>query len=330
MTNNNDDIWEKRQKELQEMAQLKNHLKTNTSPVAEEFDINSLSAKIKKAPSLGKGISALLGDANPREINIPAEFHVVKIDLDKCVPSPYQARKTFNQEDLQTLADSIKEKGVIQPILLRKVNESKYEIIAGERRCRASRLAGLTQISAIVLDANDKEVMEIGLIENLHRKDLDVLEEATAYKNLCDEFHYTHEDVAKAIGKSRSYITNFLRILNLPQDILQLIKEGKISAGHAKMLVNTENPSEMAQNIVEHNLNVRKVEKMVKDNSVKFEQEKEKFAKLSAELIEWQNKVLRQFGGISIKLNPKDSNSGEIKIKYSNLEELKELLKAHL
>ncbi|MDR2007971.1 MAG: ParB/RepB/Spo0J family partition protein [Alphaproteobacteria bacterium] len=297
--------------------------------MSRESDLKELLAgvnRIKKAPSLGKGISALLGDVAPKEINVPAEFNVVKIDLDKCVPSPYQARKTFNLEDLQTLADSIKEKGVIQPVLLRKVAENKYEIIAGERRCRASRLAGLTQISAIVLDASDKDVMEIGLIENIHRKDLDVIEEATAYKNLCDEFHYTHDDVAKAIGKSRSYITNFLRILSLPQDVLQLIKEGKLSAGHAKTLVNAENPSESAQNIVKHNLNVRKAEDMFRKNGIKLEQEKERFSKISAELLLWRQKA-KAFPMVSISFNPKDNNSGEVKIKYTDLDDLKRLLK---
>ncbi|MDR0484885.1 MAG: ParB/RepB/Spo0J family partition protein [Alphaproteobacteria bacterium] len=283
----------------------------------------------KKAPSLGKGISALLGDIGNKEvkeINIPSAFHIVKVDLNKCEPSRYQARKTFNQEELENLANSIKEKGVIQPVLLRKIDENRYEIIAGERRCRASKLAGLEQISAIIIEASDKEVMEIGLIENLHRKDLDVIEEAVAYKNLCDEFNYTHEDVAKVVGRSRSYVTNFLRILSLPQDILQLIKSGSISAGHAKMLVSAENPMEIAQKIIKDDLNVRKAEKLVKDNSVAFEREKEKLAKLSTEILAWQDKVVGEFPQIRVKINPKDTNSGEVKIKYSNIEELKKLL----
>lgn len=284
--------------------------------------------KNKKSPSLGKGISALLGDVQTaKDINVPAEFQVVKINLDLCVPSRYQARKTFNQEELQTLSDSIKEKGVIQPILLRKIENGKYEIIAGERRCRASVLAGLKEISAIVLDINDKEVMEIGLIENLHRKDLDVLEEATAYKNLYEEFNYTHEDIAKTIGKTRSYVSNYLRILNLPVEVLQLIKENKITVGHAKMLVNAEDPIALANKILKNSLSVRSLENLVKIDKEKNQAEKKKAFEITTELSNWQSKIKHEFNNIKIKVTPKDTNSGEVKIKYSNLEELKKLLK---
>lgn len=284
--------------------------------------------KNKKSPSLGKGISALLGEAqNSKEINIPSEFQVVKISLDLCVPSRYQARKTFNQEDLQTLSDSIKEKGVIQPVLLRKIENDKYEIIAGERRCRASVLAGLKEVSAIILDINDKELMEIGLIENLHRQDLDVLEEAAAYKNLHEEFNYTHEDIAKTIGKTRSYVSNYLRILNLPIEILQLIKENKITVGHAKMLVNAEDPIALADKILKNSLSVRSLENLVKIDKEKNQAEKKRAFELTTEISDWQSKIKHEFNNIKIKVTPKDTNSGEVKIKYSSLEELKKLLK---
>lgn len=291
-------------------------------------DIILAAKKLKKTPSLGKGISALLGEAQTsKEVNIPSEFQVVKINLDLCVPSRYQARKTFNQEELQALSDSIKEKGVIQPVLLRKIEDGKFEIIAGERRCRASILAGFTEISAIVLDINDKEVMEIGLIENLHRKDLDALEEAYAYKNLCEEFNYTHEDIAKTIGKTRSYVSNYLRILNLPLDILQLIKENKITVGHAKMLVNAEDPIALSEQILKNSLSVRSLENLVKIDKEKNLLEKKKIFDLTSEISDWQSKIKHEFSNIKIKVTPKDTNSGEVKIKYSNLEDLKKLLK---
>ncbi len=291
-------------------------------------DIILSTKKLKKTPSLGKGISALLGDVQTnKKIDIPSQFHVVKIDLDLCVPSRYQARKTFNQEELQALSDSIKEKGVIQPVLLRKIEGEKYEIIAGERRCRASVLGGLKEISAIVLDINDKEVMEIGLIENLHRKDLDILEEAIAYKNLYEEFNYTHEDIAKTIGKTRSYVSNYLRILTLPIEILQLIKENKITVGHAKMLVNAEDPIVLAEKILKNSLSVRSLENLVKIDKEKNLAEKKKIIDLTAEISDWQSKIKQEFNNIKIKVTPKDINSGEVKIKYSNLEDLKKLLK---
>lgn len=291
-------------------------------------DIILAAKKQKKASSLGKGISALLGDVQlAKEVEIPSEFHVVKIKLDLCVPSRYQARKTFNQEELQILSDSIKEKGVIQPILLRAIEDGKYEIIAGERRCRASVLVGLTEISAIVLDVDDKDVMEIGLIENLHRKDLDVLEEASAYKNLCDEFNYTHEDIAKTIGKTRSYVSNYLRILNLPKAVLDLIKENKISVGHAKMLVNAEDPIALANEILKNSLSVRSLENLVKIDKERNLVEKKKTMEITREISDWQTKIKSEFNNIKIKVIPKDTNSGEVKIKYSDLEELKRLLK---
>lgn len=283
----------------------------------------------KNNSALGKGLSALLGDVpnnlETKNLHISENKNtIVNIDLSLCVPSTYQARKTFVQEELQHLADSIKSNGVIQPILLRKLNQ-QYEIVAGERRCRAAKLAGFTTIPAIVMDINDKDVMEIGLIENLQRQNLNPQEEALAYQQLIKTFGYTHEEVAKTVGKSRSYITNYLRILQLPNDIQQMIVDGKLSAGHAKILVSVDNPQEIAQQILNNSFSVRETEELIKQrkNSSNTQHKDNVFI---PELMMWHNKVNMSYSYLKIKIQPKDLNSGEIKIKYDDINELKKIL----
>ena len=212
---------------------------------------------IKKG--LGRGLSSLIGETK-------VETKTNKLSLSEIVPNKYQPRKNFDEEMLNGLTNSIKERGVIQPIIVRKSNSenSKYEIIAGERRWLAARKAGLHNIPVVVTEADDLKSLEFAIVENVQRHDLNPLEEAQGYKRLIDQFSYDQEKVSKFIGKSRSYITNALRLLNLPLDVLKFVEEKKISAGHAKILVGLENASFIATKIVEKKLSVRQAENFVK------------------------------------------------------------------
>ena len=213
--------------------------------------------KIKKG--LGRGLSSLIGETK-------VENKTNNLSLSEIIPNKYQPRKNFDEENLNDLANSIKERGVIQPIIVRKskLENSKYEIIAGERRWLAAQKAGLHEIPVVVTDADDLKSLEFAIVENVQRHDLNPLEEAQGYKRLIDDFSYDQEKVSKFIGKSRSYITNSLRLLTLPDDVLQLVEKQKISAGHAKILVGLENASFVANKIIEKKFSVRQAESFVK------------------------------------------------------------------
>ena len=214
-------------------------------------------SSIKKG--LGRGLSSLIGETK-------VETKVNKLLLSEIIPNRYQPRKNFDDENLNDLTNSIKERGVIQPIIVRKssTDNSKYEIIAGERRWLAARKAGLHDIPVVLTEVDDLKSLEFAIVENVQRHDLNPLEEAQGYKRLIDEFSYDQEKVSKFIGKSRSYITNSLRILNLPLEVLKLIEEKKLTSGHAKILVGLENASFVANKIIEKKLSVRQSENFVK------------------------------------------------------------------
>ena len=216
-----------------------------------------MSSKIKKG--LGRGLSSLIGETK-------VEAKTNKLSLSDIIPNKYQPRKNFEKENLDDLANSIKERGVIQPIIVRLSNsdKSKYEIIAGERRWLAARQAGLHEIPVVVTEADDLKSLEFAIVENVQRHDLNPLEEAQGYKRLIDEFSYDQEKVSKFIGKSRSYITNSLRLLNLPIEVLKFVEEKKISAGHAKILVGLDNALFIANKSIEKKLSVRQSENFVK------------------------------------------------------------------
>jgi len=215
------------------------------------------SNKIKKG--LGRGLSSLIGETR-------VEKNTNKLLLSEIIPNKYQPRKNFEEENLLDLSNSIKERGVIQPIIVRKssTDKSKYEIIAGERRWLAAQKAGLHDIPVVVTEADDLKSLEFAIVENVQRHDLNPLEEALGYKRLIDEFSYDQEKVSKFIGKSRSYITNALRILNLPKEVIKFIEEKKISSGHAKILVGLENAEFVANKVIEKKLSVRQTENFVK------------------------------------------------------------------
>jgi len=220
-----------------------------------------ITAEAKKIP-LGRGLSALLGESSLLEEETPGSvFTLPTLDLK---PGKFQPRSRFDDDKLTALIDSVREKGIIQPLVVRPLpgGLNTYEIIAGERRWRAARTLNLESVPVIVRDYNDREALEVALIENIQRDDLTPIEESEGYQRLLTEFNYSQEELARSIGKSRSHVANILRLNTLPDHIKEMIQEGKISAGHARTLVNADNIEEMVQNIIENGLNVRQAEQL--------------------------------------------------------------------
>ena len=230
--------------------------------------------KIKKG--LGRGLSSLIGETK-------IESQKNKIGITEIVPNKYQPRKNFDEENLNDLVNSIRERGIIQPIIVRKSEDqiSKYEIIAGERRWLAAQKAGLHEVPVVITEADDLKSLEFAIVENVQRHDLNPLEEAQGYQRLISEFSYDQEKVSKFIGKSRSHVTNCLRILSLPDEVLKLIENKKLSSGHAKILVGLDNASFVANKIVEKKLSVRQAEAFVKIFKKKINYTKQKDPNLS-------------------------------------------------
>ena len=271
--------------------------------------------KIKKG--LGRGLSSLIGETK-------VETKVNKLSLSEIIPNRYQPRKNFDQDNLNDLANSIKERGVIQPIIVRKFanDNSKYEIIAGERRWLAAQKAGLHDIPVVVTDVDDLKSLEFAIVENVQRNDLNPLEEAEGYKRLIDEFSYDQDKVSKFIGKSRSYITNSLRILSLPKEVLKFVEEKKITAGHAKILVGLDNAEFVANKIIEKNLSVRQSENFVKIFKKKGGS---KFNQKDPNLVNLENSISSKIG-LNVSIKNSKRNKGVISIEYKDLDQLNKLI----
>ena len=271
---------------------------------------------IKKG--LGRGLSSLIGETK-------VESKINKLLLSDIVPNKYQPRKNFDEENLNDLTNSIKERGVIQPIIVRKssTNNSKYEIIAGERRWLAARKAGLHDIPVVLTDVDDLKSLEFAIVENVQRHDLNPLEEAQGYKRLIDEFSYDQEKVSKFIGKSRSHITNSLRLLTLPQDVIKLIETQKITSGHAKILVGLQNASFVANKIIEKKLSVRQSENFVKlfkkNNKNKIKNTKD--SNILALELSISNKI-----GLNVDIQNNKRNKGKISFEYKDLDQLNKII----
>ncbi len=271
--------------------------------------------KIKKG--LGRGLSSLIGETK-------VELKTNKLPLGEIIPNKYQPRKNFDEENLNDLSNSIKERGVIQPIIVRKSNldNSKYEIIAGERRWLAARKAGLHDIPAVVTEADDLKSLEFAIVENVQRHDLNPLEEAQGYKRLIDEFSYDQEKVSRFIGKSRSYITNSLRLLNLPHNVLKLVENKKISAGHAKILVGLENAEFIANKIIEKKMSVRQLENFVK---IFKKKPVTNYSSKDANIKNLEDSIINKVGlNVSIKNNKK--NKGTITFSYHDIDQLNRII----
>ena len=274
-----------------------------------------MDTKIKKG--LGRGLSSLIGETK-------VESKTNKLSLSDIIPNQFQPRKNFDKENLEDLANSIKERGVIQPIIVRKssLDYSKYEIIAGERRWLAASKAGLHDIPVVVAEADDLKSLEFAIVENVQRHDLNPLEEAQGYKRLIDEFSYDQEKVSKFIGKSRSYITNSLRLLNLPIEVLRFVEEKKITAGHAKILVGLDNALFVATKIIEKKLSVRQTENFVKIFKIK----KSATTKLrDSNIVNLESSVSSKIG-LKVKIQNKKNNKGKISFEYRDLDQLNKII----
>ena len=266
---------------------------------------------------LGRGLSSLLGD-NQKKI----EKNKVSIkDLSR---NKFQPRKHFSKESLEELTNSIKEQGVIQPIVVRpdKTNDGKYEIIAGERRWLASQNAGLHEVPIVILDIDDIKSLEFAIVENVQRQDLNPIEEAKGYQRLIDDFNYNQDKLSKFIGKSRSYIANSLRLLGLPEDVLNMVITGNLSAGHARTLIGLNNASEIAKKIIQKKLSVRQSEVLVRQ----FRGKKFKLVhKKDTNILDLQ-KDLEEKTGLVVSINNKKNNSGTISFAYRDLDQLDKLI----
>jgi len=276
-----------------------------------------------KFKGLGKGLSALMGDV-PLE-NIQTKSLSEKIPIHFVYANPSQPRKNFNQELLNELSDSIKEQGIIQPILVRKKSEDKYEIVAGERRWRAAQLAKIHEVPVIILNIDDKKSLEFAILENIQRSDLNGIEEALGYDNLVRKFAYSQEALSKILGKSRSHIANTLRLAGLPEEIKKMISDGLLSAGHARCLVNIPDNIKLAKIIVNKNLSVRQAEFLVKNEQV-FKGLKKIKTNNKDTNIKSLESDLGLLMGIKVDIKNKKNNSGEIKFSYKNLDQLNKII----
>ena len=278
--------------------------------------------KIKKG--LGRGLSSLIGDSK-------IETNINKLQISELTRSRYQPRKTFDKESLDELSNSIKERGIIQPIIVRKSKDSsfKYEIIAGERRWLAAQNAGLHEVPVVIAEVDDLKSLEFAIVENVQRNDLNAIEEAQGYKRLIDEFSYDQENVAKFIGKSRSHVSNCLRLLILPKDVIELIETNKLSAGHAKILVGLENAFFIAKKIIEKKLSVRQTENLVRIFKTKkvFKTSLKDSSLKDPNLKQLENSLQDKIG-INVFIKNKKNNSGSILFEYKDLDQLNKLIDA--
>jgi len=264
---------------------------------------------------LGRGLSALFGDIENKSVSKENQRNKIPIaDLQR---NKYQPRTIFDQEKLSELSQSIKENGVIQPIAVRpnKYDPGKYEIVAGERRWLAAQKAGLNEVPVMVLDIDDQKSLEIAIVENVQRQDLNIIEEAKGYQRLTKEFGYDHEKISKFMSKSRSHISNTLRLLSLPEDIIGLIEEGKLTAGQARPLIGMANASEIAENIVKKKVAAREVESLARRKSGKNTK------KIEDPNIMFVRNELEGKLGLSVEIINKKNNSGKVVIKYKSLDQ---------
>jgi ParB family chromosome partitioning protein len=276
-----------------------------------------------KFKGLGKGLSALMGDIPPE--NVQTKSSSEKIPIHFVYANPSQPRKNFNQELLKELSESIKEQGIIQPILVRKKSEDKYEIVAGERRWRAAQLAKIHEVPVIILNVDDKKSLEFAILENIQRSDLNGIEEALGYDNLVKKFGYSQETLSKILGKSRSHIANTLRLAGLPEEIKKMISDGLLTAGHARCLVNVPDNVRLAKIIVNKNLSVRQAEFLVKKEQV-FSGSKRIPKNNKDTNIKSLESDLGLLMGIKVDIKNKKNNSGEIKFSYKNLDQLNKII----
>lgn len=273
---------------------------------------------------LGRGLAALIGEMDkpdaPEQAPVRADRSA---PIEFVSPNPRNPRRHFAEEELEDLAQSIREHGIVQPVVVRTAAQGRYEIIAGERRWRAAQKAGLSEVPVIIRDVDDKAALELAIIENVQRSDLNPLEEARGYQQLMDEHNYTQADLGQVIGKSRSHVANTLRLLKLPEAVTDMIVDGLLTAGHARTLVNADDPAGLARRIVEEGLSVRQAEAlMAEPNAASSPKEKVKREK-DADTVSLE-KLLTDTTGLKVAINHK-AKGGEVRIAYKSLEQLDEL-----
>ena len=273
------------------------------------------SKKIQKG--LGRGLSSLIGETK-------SETNINKLAISDLVSNKFQPRKIFNEDNLKELTSSVKERGIIQPLIVRKSSDhsSKYEIIAGERRWLAAQKAGLHEVPVVITNIDDLKSLEFSIVENVQRSDLNAIEEALGYQRLIEEFSYDQEKVAKFIGKSRSHIANFLRLLNLPDTVLKLIQTQKLSPGHAKILVGLDNAEFVANKIIEKKLSVRQAENLVKIFKVKKKSFK---TTKDANLRALESSITEKIG-LNVLIKNKQNNKGSITLEYNDIDQLNKII----
>ena len=271
--------------------------------------------KIKKG--LGRGLSSLIGETK-------VESKKNQLSVSDIVPNKYQPRKNFDEDSLEDLTNSIKQRGILQPIIVRQSNNnnSKFEIIAGERRWLAAQKAGLHEVPVVITEADDLKSLEFAIVENVQRSDLNPLEEAQGYKRLIDEFNYDQEKVSKFIGKSRSHITNCLRLLTLPEEVIKLIESQKITAGHAKILVGLDNATFVANKIIEKKFSVRQSENFVKI----FKSKKNKFSPSKDANIRDLERDISEKIGLNVVIKNNKRNKGSITFSYKEIDQLNKII----
>lgn len=305
-------------------------LATEVAELEKELGIMN-SAVAKKG--LGKGLSALMSDATPMAAVEMATTPVNTLPVTALQAGQFQPRRQFDDEVLHELADSIEKNGIMQPIVVRAIGEGRYEIIAGERRFRAAKLAKLTDVPVIIREVDDAQALELALIENIQRADLNPLEEAAGYQRLMDEFRYTQEKLAAVVGKSRSHVANLLRLLDLPESIKKLVDAGKLSMGHARALIGARHPELLAGRIVEEGLNVRQAEALA--NGENPSRPKAKKGPIKAEAAEAMKSdevkeiesMLADNLGLKVTLTTRSAKAGEVVVHYETLAELDEVLR---
>ena len=274
---------------------------------------------------LGRGLAALIGDDTSEEAIVQDARSLRHVPVELLHPNPNNPRKHFAEEDLESLAKSLKDKGLLQPLVVRPRADGSFEIVAGERRWRASQRAGIHELPVLIRELDDRETLEIALIENIQRSDLNALEEARAYRQLMDQYNYTQQQLADSIGKSRSHIANTMRLLSLPEAIQQQIENGKLTAGHARSLVATEYPTEMADQIIKLGLTVREAEELARKNSVAPEIKScasEKDADTRA-----LEKTLTEALGLSTSIKHRGAGGGSVLISYKSLDQLDDVIR---
>jgi ParB family chromosome partitioning protein len=275
---------------------------------------------MSKKKGLGRGLKALFGDQKPEVKKKEKTSHNrLKANISDLSPNKYQPRVNFNEEKLLELANSIRKNGIIQPIAVRedKVDPGRYEIVAGERRWLAAQKAGLHEVPIVILDLDDNEALEVAIVENIQRDDLNAIEEAKGYERLAEEFGYDHEKIATFMSKSRSHISNTLRLLTLPKDVIGMIEEGNLTAGQARPLVGLPSATNIAEEIVAKKLSSRSVELLVR--STKGPQKSGQI-KIDSNILNEQNKIEENLG-LNVNIQNKKNNSGKITILYKNLEQ---------